>query len=66
MPDMRDKVNEYINELEEEITTCIDWVEQEENKKIDVDEIGCLCIKSRIETLLEVKNDLKNRLEELI
>ena len=67
MPDMREKVIEYVNkELEEEIARCIQWVEDEENKKIDVDEYGCLSIKSRIETLTEVQNDLKNRLEELI
>lgn len=66
MPDMREKVKEYIQELEDEINRCVKWVENEVGKRFDVDEYGCWVMKSRIETLIEVKNDLVSRLEELV
>lgn len=31
MPDMREKVAEYIRELEAEMQRCIDWIEQNIN-----------------------------------
>lgn len=59
MPDMREKVKEYIGELETEIQRCI---ELEKMESIG----GSLVIWARIEAPTEVKNDLKNRLEEVI
>lgn len=66
MLDMRGKIKEYIEELEEEIERCIEWITQEKSKIIDVNELECFTMESRIETLMQVENDLKNRLEELI
>jgi hypothetical protein len=54
-PNMREKVKEYVGELEVEITR----LENEEN----TEEIYII---SRLETLQEVINDLKGRLEERI
>ena len=54
-PNMREKVKEYIDELEVEITR----LENEEN----TEEIYII---SRLETLHEIINDLKGRLEERI
>lgn len=56
LPDMREKVKEYISELDKEIERC------ELILRITSD----LIAESRLETLVEVKNDLKSRLEELI
>lgn len=60
MSDMREKVKEYVVELEEEIQRCINWVEQNMNSEA----CKVAAMESRIQTLEEVKNDLKNRLEE--
>ena len=60
---MRDKIKEYISELNVEMTRCMEW--QTEN----IDMAGSLQFEkyiTRIETLQEVRNDLKSRLEELI
>lgn len=61
-PDMREKVREYIGELEQEIQRCVDWVEQNMN----VEACKVAAMECRIQTLGEVKNDLKGRLEEVI
>ena len=67
-PDMREKVREYISELDAEIDRChkeilnlsYDEVQVRVNKaEIDV-------YMSRARTLTEVKNDLQGRLEELV
>lgn len=63
LPNMRDKIKEYISELNVEIMRCMEW--QTEN----IDMAGSLEFEkyiTRIETLQEVRNDLKGRLEELI
>ena len=63
-PDMREKVREYISELEEEISRCEKLYED-----VSVgysDPTRSLAIQCRIETLLQVKGDLESRLEELI
>ena len=63
-PDMREKVKEYIGELDEEISRC--------EKLYEDVSVGCsdvtrsLTIQCRIETLSQVKGDLESRLEELI
>lgn len=61
-PDMREKVKEYIGELEKEIQRCVDWIEENMNGEA----CKVAAMESRIQTLGEVKNDLLNRLEELI
>ena len=59
-PDMREKVKEYIAELDDEIDRCNEVMQWEEDKiKFEI-------IKSRANTLIDVKNDLKGRLEELV
>ena len=63
-PDMREKVKEYIDELEEEISRCEKLYED-----VSVgysDPTRSLAIQCRIETLVQVKCDLESRLEELI
>lgn len=65
---MREKVREYITELDEEIKRC-----ETECEKLSYDEI-CVRVNraelniwhSRINTLIEVKGDLESRLEELV
>lgn len=68
-PDMREKVREYISELEAEIDRCV-----KENEKIlesisighDAMIISQFQLAEKIETLTKVKNDLQSRLDELI
>jgi|BioPla2DNA2_1021312.scaffolds.fasta_scaffold138670_2 hypothetical protein len=62
MPDMRDKVKEYINEIEVELERLEDILKPS-NGMSNIDRVATL---SRIDTLLDVKTDLRNRLEELI
>lgn len=62
MPDMREKVAEYIRELEAEMQRCIDWIEQ----NINGEACKVAAMECRIQTLGEVKNDLQNRIEEVI
>lgn len=61
-PDMRGKVIEYIGELETEIKRLEEHLESHTN------DITCITteIISRMETLQEVINDLKGRLEERV
>ena len=73
MPDMREKVKEYISEIQEEIDRCIKLIE---NKFVELGNdtakevyscgIEYAKIESRIQALGEVQNDLKNRLEEVV
>ena len=72
-PDMREKVKEYISELDAEIDRCIKLVEDKMKKLKDSTIIESYTrgveyarIEARIQTLLEVRNDLQGRLEELI
>ena len=61
-PDIREKVREYISELDAEYDRCMDWIEEHMN--------GEACqvsvMEMRAKTLIEVKNDLESRLEELV
>lgn len=60
--DMREKIKEYISELDTEIKRL--EVQLEEHMD---DEAGIVTgIESRINTLIDVKNDLRGRLEEVI
>lgn len=61
-PDMREKVREYISELDAEYDRCMDWIEEHMNGEA----CQVSAMEMRIKTLTEVKNDLQSRLEELI
>lgn len=62
-PDMREKLNEYISELDNEINRCHKLAEQNMNDEATtVAEMMVV----RVQVLTEVKNDLQGRLEELV
>ena len=62
-PDMRQKVKEYISELDAEIDRCHKLTDQKMNDETTtVEEMMVV----RVQTLTEVRNDLQGRLEELI
>ena len=61
-PDMREKVREYIDELDAEYDRCMEWIE--ENMNAGACQVSAM--EMRAKTLMEVKNDLESRLEELI
>lgn len=72
MQDMRVKVKDYIGEIHEEIDRCIKIIEDKfvelENvaaKDVYSSGIEYAKIESRIQTLGEVQNDLKNCMEEM-
>lgn len=58
-PDMREKIKEYIGELDTEIDRL-------KNLLKNTDSPYDLQIKGRLNTIIEVKNDLLGRLEEVI
>lgn len=58
-PDMREKIKEYIGELNTEIDRLEDLLK-------NTDSPYDLQIKSRLNAIIEVKNDLLGRLEEVI
>ena len=58
-PDMREKIREYINELDMEIDRLEDLLK-------NTDSPYDLQIKGRLNAIIEVKNDLLGRLEEVI
>ena len=62
-PDMREKIKEYISELDTEIERCHNLAEQ--NIKDDSATISEMMM-VRVQILMEVKNDLESRLEELV
>lgn len=70
LPDMREKVKEYISELDEEIDRCIDEAESILAAIGDYDEkpmpTNYIRLEERAKALGEVKNDLQSRLEELV
>ena len=61
-PDMREKVREYIGELDAEYDRCMDWIEDH----MDSEACQVSAMEMRAKTLNEVKNDLESRLEEVI
>lgn len=61
-PDMREKVKEYISELDVEYDRCMDWIEEHVNGEA----CQVSAMEMRAKTLMEVKNDLESRLEELV
>lgn len=62
-PDMREKVKEYISELDAEIDRCHKLAEQ--NMDDEATTIAEMMV-VRVQVLTEVKNDLQGRLDELI
>lgn len=58
-PDMREKIREYINELDMEIDRLEDLLK-------NTDSPYDLQIKGRLNAIIEVKNDLLGRLEEVM
>lgn len=58
-PDVREKIKEYISELDVEINRLGDLLK-------NIDNPYDLQIKGRLNTIIEVKNDLLGRLEEVI
>lgn len=61
-PDMREKIREYIGELDDEYTR----LEVKLEKHLDDEACVVTEFKTKMVTLLEVKNDLQGRLEEVI
>ena len=59
--DMREKIREYISELDAEIDRCHNLAEQNMNDEATT--VAEMMI-VRVQTLTEVKNDLQGRLEE--
>ena len=57
-----EKVNEYIGELNSEYDRCMDWIEEH----MDGEACQVYAMEMRAKTLMEVKNDLQGRLEELV
>lgn len=58
-PDMREKIREYINELDTEIDRL-------KNLLKNTDSPYDLQIKGRLNAIIEVKNDLLGRMEEVV
>ena len=63
-PDMREKIREYINELDTEI----DRLESDLEKQMTYNVEACkvTATESRLNAIVEVKNDLLGRLEEVV
>lgn len=61
-PDMREKVGEYIIELDAEYNRCMEWIED----YMDSEACQVSAMEMRAKTLMEVKNNLESRLDEMI
>lgn len=61
-PDMREKIREYIGELDDEYTR----LEVELEKHLDDEACIVTAFETKMVTLLEVKNDLKSRMGETV
>ena len=55
------RVQEYISELDAEYDRCMTWIEEHMNSEA----CQVYAMEMRAKTLMEVKNDLQGRLEEL-
>lgn len=65
-PDMREKVKKYVTELNIEIDRCHKNISLAEQSMEDEATTLSEMMIARVQTLMEVKNDLQGRLEELI
>lgn len=63
-PDMRDKIKEYINELDTEIDRLESDLEKQMTDSVEACQVTAT--ESRLNAIIEVKNDLLGRLEEVI
>mgnify|MGYP004481930919 CR=1 FL=1 len=63
-PDMREKIKEYIGELDTEIDRLKSELEKQITYNVEACEVTA--IESRLNTIIEVKNDLLGRLEEVV
>lgn len=63
-PDMREKIKEYIGELDTEIDRLESDLEKQMTYNVEAGELTET--ESRLNTIIEVKNDLLGRLEEVI
>lgn len=61
-PDIREKVKEYINELDMEI----ERLEKDLERIMYSEACTVVAVESRLQTIIEVKNDLLGRLEEKV
>lgn len=73
LPDMREKINEYISELDVDIDRCTKLVEDKMKELKDsnliasyVKGVEYVKMETRLQILTEIKTDLKGRLDELI
>lgn len=64
IPDMREKIKEYINELDTEIGRLESDLEKQMTYNVEACEVSAT--ESRLNAIIEVKNDLLGRLEEVI
>ena len=63
-PDMREKIIEYIGELDTEIDRLESDLEKQMTYNVEVCKVSAT--ESRLNAIIEVKNDLLGRLEEVI
>lgn len=63
-PDMREKIREYINELGTEIDRLESDLEKQMTDNVEACQVTAT--ESRLNAIIEVKNDLLGRLEEVI
>lgn len=64
MPDMREKIKEYIGELDMEIDRLESDLEKQMTDSVEACQVTATG--SRLNAIIEVKNDLLGRLEEVI
>ena len=62
-PDMREKVREYIDEIDVELNRCRSWLNDNREK---LGSVSFERMYGRINALIEVKNDLQGILEEMV
>ena len=63
-PDMREKIKEYIGELDTEIDRLESDLEKQMTYNVEACEVTAT--ESRLNAIIEVKNDLLGRLEEVV
>jgi hypothetical protein len=63
-PDMREKIREYISELDMEIDRLESDLEKQMTYNVEACKVSAT--ESRLNAIIEVKNDLLGRLEEVI
>lgn len=63
-PDMREKIKEYINELDTEIDRLESDLEKQMTDSVEACKVTAT--EARLNAIIEVKNDLLGRLEEVV